>query len=414
MAATVRTTASGAAQPGRAQPAPAAPAAAAAASRVEFNFSTGMPDPQTFPSEALGSAAQRVILREGPSLVRYPDPRGYVPLREIAAQRFQHNHAVDVPVTDVTLTTGSMQAIILATQAFVKAGDTVVVEEFCYSGTLGVLRQYGAQIAGVPLDDQGLRPDALEEVLDRLAAEGRRVAFVYTIATHQNPSGTILPLARREALLAICKRRGILVVEDDCYADVVFEGQMPPAIYTLGRPGDVLYIGSFSKILGPGARLGYFITPDTLTEKMMAFKRDGGTSALSAMIVAEYLKDHLWSHIGEVCAAVRAKRDSLFAALDSELGGLVDWTRPHGGLFSWVKLPEGIDTQAIARLAKERGVQFGSGRSFDAADRDVPYLRLAFGFIDESLIPEGIAHLGACIEGAAPGSLPRPHSGGHQ
>ncbi|MDQ3699639.1 MAG: PLP-dependent aminotransferase family protein [Chloroflexota bacterium] len=405
MAATASTTASGTAQPGGTQ---LAPAAAPAPAAVEFNFSTGMPDPKTFPSETLGAAAQRVILREGPSLVRYPDPRGYVPLREIAAQRFRHNHAVDVPIADVTLTTGSMQAIILATQAFVKAGDTVVVEEFCYSGTLGVLRQYGAHIAGVPLDDQGLRPDALEEVLDRLAAEGRRVAFVYSIATHQNPSGTILPLERRDALLSICKRRGVLVVEDDCYADVVFEGEMPPAIYTRGDPGAVLYIGSFSKILGPGARLGYFIAPDTLTEKMMAFKRDGGTSALSAMIVAEYLKDHLWSHIGEVCDAVRAKRDVLFAALGNELGGLVDWTRPHGGLFSWVKLPEGIDTQAIARLAKERGVQFGSGRSFDAADRDVPYLRLAFGFIDESLIPEGIARLGACIEGAAPGSVSRP------
>ncbi len=371
---------------------------------IEFNFGSGMPDPGTFPSEALAGAAQRVIVREGASLVRYPDARGYLPLREIAAQRFRRNHSVDVPASHVTLTTGSMQAIILATQAFVRAGDTVVVEEFCYSGTLGVLRQFGAQIAGVPLDDQGLRPEALEGTLDRLAREGRRVAFVYTIATHQNPSGTILPLERRKALLDICKGRGVLVVEDDCYADVVFEGVMPPAIYTLGEPGDVLYIGSFSKILGPGARLGYCIAPEGLAERLLAFKRDGGTSALSSMIVAEYLKDHLWSHVGEVCAAVKAKRDSLFAALERELGGLVDWTHPRGGLFSWVKLPQGIDTQALARLAKERGLQYGSGRSFDAADRDVPYLRLAFGFIDESLIPEGVARLGACIEGAAPGA----------
>ena len=371
---------------------------------TEYNFGSGMPDPKSFPTAALADAARRVLLREGPGLVRYPEARGYLPLREIAAGRFRRNHGTDTAAGEVTLTTGSMQAIILATQALVRPGDTVVVEEFCYSGTLGVLRQFGARIAGVTLDDQGIVPQALEATLDRLEREGRTVSFVYTIATHQNPSGTILPPERRAAVLDICRRRGVLVVEDDCYADVVFEGQMPRAIYTLAAPGEVLYIGSFSKILGPGARLGYFIAPPPLAEKLLAFKRDGGTSALSSMIVAEYFQEHLWEHIAEVCAAVRAKRDVLFAALERELGGLADWTRPSGGLFSWIKLPEGVDTQAIARLAKERHLLYGSGRSFDAADRDVTYLRLAFGFIDEDLIPDGVALLGECLEGAAPGA----------
>jgi len=371
---------------------------------TEYNFGSGMPDPRSFPTEGLADAARRALLREGPSLVRYPEARGYAPLREIAAGRFRRNHGTDTGAGDVTLTTGSMQAIILATQAFVRPGDTVVVEEFCYSGTLGVLRQYGARVAGVALDERGMIPEALAETLDRLAGEGRAVPFVYTIATHQNPSGTILPPERREAVLDICRRRGVLVVEDDCYADVVFEGEMPRAIYTLAAPGEVLYIGSFSKILGPGARLGYFIAPPPLAEKLLAYKRDGGTSALSSMIVAEYFQEHLWEHIAEVCAAVRAKRDVLFGALERELGGLADWTRPSGGLFSWIKLPDGIDTRAIARLASERHLLYGSGRSFDAADRDVSYLRLAFGFIDEALIPEGVALLGECLEGAAPGA----------
>jgi 2-aminoadipate transaminase len=371
---------------------------------TEYNFGSGMPDPNSFPTEALADAARRALLREGPSLVRYPEARGYAPLREIAAGRFRRNHGTDTAAGDVALTTGSMQAIILATQAFVRPGDTVVVEEFCYSGTLGVLRQFGARIAGVALDAQGMIPESLAETLDRLHGEGRTVSFVYTIATHQNPSGTILPPERRRAVLDICRRRGVLVVEDDCYADVVFEGEMPRAIYTLAAPGEVLYIGSFSKILGPGARLGYFIAPPPLAEKLLAYKRDGGTSALSSMIVAEYFQEHLWEHIAAVCAAVRAKRDVLFSALERELGGLADWTRPSGGLFSWIKLPDGIDTPAIARLAKERHLLYGSGRSFDAADRDVSYLRLAFGFIDEALIPDGVALLGECLEGAAPGA----------
>jgi 2-aminoadipate transaminase len=379
---------------------------------TEFNFGSGMPDPKTFPSAALAEAAQRVIMREGQSLVRYPDPRGYPPLREIAAQRFRRNHALEIPADDVTLTTGSMQAIILATQTFVRPGDTVVVEEFCYSGTLGVLRQFGARLESVALDAQGMRPEALEATLERLEREGRQAKFVYTIATHQNPSGTILPPARRRELLEVCKRYGVLVVEDDCYADVVFEGEMPRAIYAMGEPGDVLYIGSFSKILGPGVRLGYFIAPESLGAKLRAYKRDGGTSALAAMIVAEYFREALWPHVAEVCAAVKAKRDTLFASLERELGGLVEWSRPHGGLFTWIKLPEGIDTGALSQLARERGVLYGTGRSFDAADRDVAHLRLAFGFIDEAMIPEGVARLGECIEGAAPGGQVRTEGKG--
>jgi 2-aminoadipate transaminase len=382
-------------------PTTSSPAATAAA---EFNFGSGMPDPKTFPSAELGAAAQRVILREGTSLVRYPDPRGYVPLREIAISRFHRNHGVTLPLNDVVLTTGSMQAIILATQALSKPGDTVVVEEFCYSGTLGVLRQYGTQLAGVPLDDDGMRADALDETLERLQREGRRVGFVYTIATHQNPTGTIMSPARRREILDVCRRHEVVIVEDDCYADVLFEGEAPRAIYTMAEPGEVLYIGSFSKVLGPGTRLGYFAAPESLTAKLLAYKRDGGTSALAAMVVAEYFKDHLWSHIAEVCDAVRTKRDTLFASLERELGGLVDWTHPHGGLFTWIKLPDGIDTQAIARQAKEQGILYGTGKAFDAADRDVSYLRLAFGFIDADLIAEGVSRLGDCIEGAAPGA----------
>lgn len=370
----------------------------------QFDFGSGKPDPATFPSEALGRAAERVIQREGPSLSSYPDARGYLPLRQIAVQRFARNHGQHLPVHDVITTNGSMQAIILATQALCPPGDTVVVEEYCYSGTLGVLRQLGARVEGVALDAHGMRADALEATLERLAREGRRAGFVYSIATHQNPTGTVMPLERRLQIVDICRRRGVMIVEDDCYADVVFEGETPRAMYAIADPGSVIYIGSFSKILGPGVRLGYFVAPEPVTAKLLAYKRDGGTSALSSMVVAEYLKDELWTHAAAVCAAVKSKRDTLFAALGRELGGLVEWTRPQGGLFTWVRLPEGIDTQAIAALAKERNVLYATGRAFDAADRDVAFLRLAFGYIDYDLIDEGVSLLGECIEGAAPGA----------
>jgi 2-aminoadipate transaminase len=369
-----------------------------------YDFGAGKPDPGSFPKEALGEAARRVIEREGPSLATYPGALGYERLRQLAVRRFERSHALTLPLSNVVTTNGSMQAIILTTQAYCPAGETVLVEEYCYSGTLGVLRQYGARVEGVALDEDGMLPEALDVALERNQREGRKVGYVYSIATHQNPTGAIMPAGRRHQIVEICARHRVLLVEDDCYADVVFEGEMPRAMYATAEPGNAIYIGSFSKILGPGVRLGYFVAPEEVGAKLLAFKRDGGTSALSSMVVAEYLEERLWEQIAAVCRVVKEKRDTLFAALERELGGLVDWSRPNGGLFTWLKLPEGVDTQAIAAAAKDRNVLYATGKSFDAAERDVPYLRLAFGYIAQDLIEDGVELLGECVEGAAPGA----------
>lgn len=374
------------------------------ATNTLYDFGAGKPDPASFPKEALGEAARCVIEREGPSLATYPGPLGYERLRQLAVRRFERSHGLALPLSNVVTTNGSMQAIILTTQAYCPRGETVLVEEYCYSGTLGVLRQYGARVEGVALDAEGMLPESLAAALDRNAREGRKVGFVYSIATHQNPTGAIMPEARRREIVDICARHHVLLVEDDCYADVVFEGQMPRAMYAMAEPGSAIYIGSFSKILGPGVRLGYFAAPEAVGAKLLAFKRDGGTSALAAMVVAEYLEERLWEQIANVCRVVKEKRDTINAALQRELGGLVDWSRPKGGLFTWVRLPDGIDNAAIAAAAKERNILYATGKAFDAAERDVPFLRLAFGYIAQDLIDDGIELLGECIEGAAPGA----------
>jgi 2-aminoadipate transaminase len=370
-----------------------------------YDFGAGKPDPYTFPKEALAEAARRVIEREGPSLATYPGPLGYDRLRQLAVRRFERSHGMALPLSNVVSTNGSMQAIILTTQAYCPAGETVLVEEYCYSGTLGVLRQYGARVEGVALDAEGMLPAALDAALERNAREGRKVGYVYSIATHQNPTGAIMPESRRLQIVEICARHRVLLVEDDCYADVVFEGTMPRAMYAMAEPGSAIYIGSFSKILGPGVRLGYFAAPEDVGAKLLAFKRDGGTSALASMVVAEYLEERLWEQIESVCRVVKQKRDTLFAALERELGGLIDWSNPQGGLFTWLRLPEGIDTQAITTAAKERNLLYATGKSFHAADKDVPFLRLAFGYIAQDLIDDGVELLGECIEGAAPGGM---------
>src|SRR5918996_1548857 len=196
-----------------------------------FDFGAGKPDPGSFPKEALAEAARRVIEREGPSLATYPGALGYERLRQLAVRRFERSHGVNLPLPNVVTTNGSMQAIILATQAFCPSGETVLVEEYCYSGTLGVLRQYGARVEGVALDADGMLPEALDAALDRNTREGRKVGFVYSIATHQNPTGAIMPEPRRRQIVEICARHDVLLVEDDCYADVVFDGRMPRAMY---------------------------------------------------------------------------------------------------------------------------------------------------------------------------------------
>lgn len=369
-----------------------------------YDFGAGKPDPHTFPKEALAEAARRVIEREGPSLATYPGGLGYERLRALAVRRFHRANDLTLPLGDVITTNGSMQAIILATQAFCPRGETVIVEEYCYSGTLGVLRQYGAHVQGVALDSDGMLPDSLDHAIQRVKRAGRAIGYVYSIATHQNPTGAIMPAARRTEVVDICRRHDVLLVEDDCYADVVFEGEMPRAMYTIAEPGRAIYIGSFSKILGPGVRLGYFAAPEALGARLLAYKKDGGTSALSSMVVAEFLEDQLWQQIESVCRVVRAKRDTLFGALQRELGGLVEWSHPRGGLFTWLSLPEGIDTQTIAQLAKERHLLYATGKSFSASDQDVPFLRLAFGHIAHDLIDDGVELLGECIEGAAPGA----------
>jgi len=369
----------------------------------EFNFGAGMPDPATFPAQALADAAARVLPHHAMDLSKYPDRMGLPALRQIAADRFERNHGMRVPIENIVLTNGSMQGLMLVAQALAIQRKPLIVEEFTYVGTLNVFRKHQADLVPVPLDDQGMRVDALEEELDRLSAIGRTPTCIYTIASHQNPSGTTLPLDRREKLVELATKHQTVIVEDDCYADVQFTKHAVPAMYKLAEPGRVLYLGSFSKILGPGVRLGYFMAPEPLLSEMLSWKIDGGTSNLSALIVAEYFKEHLWSHIDEANAAVKQKLDTLLAALEHEFAGMdITWTKPDGGLFTWISLPAGTDRARVQALAKERGIVYATGQAFDSLNRDVPYLRLAYGFIANDDIPEGVRLLAECVKLSLP------------
>jgi 2-aminoadipate transaminase len=370
----------------------------------EFNFGAGNPDPGVFPACELGDIAQHVLAREGKELAHYPDPLGLPALRAVAAERFEHNHGVRPRIEDIVITNGAMQSLILTAQGLAKPSDSVIVEEFEYGGTIRVFKQWGLKLVGVPLDDHGMRMDALADTLLQQDRLGKRPAFIYTTASYQNPTGTTLPRERRERLIELARQYDIPIVEDDTYGDISFEPLTEPAVYALAEPGRAMYIGSFSKILGPGIRLGFFIAPQVIAERLMQWKIDGGTSALAQMIAAEYFKDNLWDHVDEGRLSVKDKRNVLLDSLETEFGGLpgMHWSRPDGGLFVWIKLPEDVDRVRLRELAAARHIIYATGQAFHAHGEDVAYLRLAFGWIDREDIQEGVRLLAECVREAMP------------
>ena len=364
-----------------------------------YNFGAGNPDPGSFPAKELADAAQRVLARDGEQLAVYPDAKGHVPLREIGAVRFARNHGREMSIDNMALTTGSMQAISLVTQAFTRPGDTIITEEFTYSGSIRCFRKYEVNMVGVPVDDEGMDTDALEEVLKDLDRKGTLPKFVYTIATNQNPTGTMMPVHRREKLLQLTQRYGIPVVDDDCYADLLFGIPAPTSFYALD-PESVIYIGSFSKIMGPGMRLGFFAAKDEWLNQTLEWKIDSGTSNLAAFIAAEYLKDNLWDHIGDINGIVKSKLDVAVEALDANKDAFLEHSNPQGGLFIWIKLPEDADPNRILEIATEKGVRYGTGKAFHSGGEDVHYLRIAFGYASHDDFREGIPLLAECVREA--------------
>ena len=366
-----------------------------------YDFGSGRTDPGSFPTEALAAAAGLAIRELGGELVYYPGRLGHEGLRRAMAERESARESVEVDPEHIALTNGSMQAVTLVAEALLeRPGDVIVTEELTYSGTIQAYRGLGARLVGVPLDEEGMRMDALEETLADLRRAGTPPRFIYTLTTYQNPTGAVMPRERRLELLDIARRNDLIVVEDNCYADVHFEGEKQPSLYALDDSPNIVYLCSLSKILGPGVRLGYLMARPPMLERLLARRFDGGNSVLAAAICAELFCDVVWKHLAVTNPILKRKRDAVLAGLAGHPEAFRSWSRPVGGVFIWVELPGGLDSAALAATAEERGVVYAPGSAFHVAGKDIPYLRLAFGSIAEEAISEGIGRLAAAVSAA--------------
>jgi len=371
---------------------------AAAPRRAKYDFAVAYPDPDTLPLEGLADALKVALDREGRDLAYYPAAAGLLSLRQLVAEKLTRDRNMTVSPGDVVLTAGSGEAIAMLIQTLTDPGDVVLAEEFVYLGSLRQLRRYGADVVSLKCDNQGIVPEELEATLKRLSGEGKKPKYLYTIPAFQNPLGWTLPLERRHRILDITREYGVPIFEDDCYVDLRFEGEDVTSFHSLDETGRVMYVGSFSKLVAPGMRMGYLVAPEAVVQRAIGFKAGGGVNEFAALALEEYLKHDMYQHIDEQNRSLRVKRDAMLASLGENVGSAATWSKPEGGLYIWVEFPEGADLAAIQEQVFNEGVSYYNGSQFSPEGRGANCIRLCFGHPSAQTISDGVAELARILE----------------
>jgi 2-aminoadipate transaminase len=359
-----------------------------------ISFARGVPAPECLAVEELADCARAALERDGRTILSYGPGGGYGPLREWLAERH------DVEPGRIVITSGSLQGFVFLAERLVRPGTRVLVEAPTYDRPLKILTRLGAEIVTVPMDDDGLIPDELPE---------GDFAFLYTIPTFQNPSGRTLSLERRHRLAELARERGLLVLEDDPYGLVRYDGEALPTVFELAKSDEVAYCSSFSKTVAPGVRVGWFILPPQLAADVesLAVSTYISPPYLSQATVLEFLqRDSFEPNLRRVNGLLRERRDAMLEALARALPEDASWTRPEGGYFVWLELPSGPPSGELLAEAEEAGLTFVKGGDFFPGGRGGEQaLRLAFSFVSPDEIAEGVSVLGGLVRAAAPAAL---------
>ncbi|MDT7867724.1 MAG: PLP-dependent aminotransferase family protein [Acidianus sp.] len=361
--------------------------------RKVLSLAGGLPGPEVFPKEDLARIASRVIEELGDSALQYSPTLGVMPFREAVAD-FVRSKGVKVLSDDrVAVTTGSQEAIYLLAMTLINPKDAIIVESPTYLAALNVFRYYGAEFVSVPLDENGMKTELLEDKIKEAKSKGLNVKLVYTVATCHNPTGVIMPDDRRKELLEVASKYDLLVIEDDPYSFFVFDEVPFTPLKTLDSEGRVIYLGTFSKILAPGLRLGYMVADRQITRMVELAKQmvDLHSSTLSQYIALYALKEGVVEKtIQKARVVYREKRDIMVESLEKYMPEGSHWFKPRGGLFAFIYLPDGVDTTDMLPMAIERGVAYVPGRSFFSDGSGVNAMRINFSYLPPDKLREGI------------------------
>ncbi|MFV0633020.1 PLP-dependent aminotransferase family protein [Demequina sp.] len=358
----------------------------------------GMPYIGGLPLEEIAEMAKRLVLEQGEVALQYGSGQGDEGLREHITQ-VMALEGINAHPDDVVVTTGSQQALDLVTKIFIDPGDVIVAEAPSYVGALGVFRAHEADVVHVPMDEDGLVPAALESTLARLASEGRRVKFLYTVPNFHNPGGVTLSLERRPQVLEICRRYGVLVLEDNPYGLLGFDSEPLPAMRSMSEEG-VVYLGSFSKTFAPGYRIGWAVAPHAVREKLVLASEAAilCPSNASQLAIRTYLDHADWQgQIKKFREQYRERRDAMIGALEEHIPE-ASWNVPNGGFYVWVKLPEGLDASSMLPRAITARVAYVSGTAFYMDGSGSNYMRLSYCYPTPERIREGVRRLAGVVD----------------
>jgi len=371
----------------------------AVANRPEVvSLAGGMPYIAGLPLEEIAETMRRLIVERGATALQYGSGQGDEELREqiVEVMKLEGIHAHP---DDVVVTTGSQQAVDLVTKIFINPGDVVVAEAPSYVGALGVFRAHEADVVHVPMDEDGLIPESLDETITRLKAAGKRVKFLYTVPNFHNPAGVTLSLERRPKIVEIARRHGVLILEDNPYGLLGFDSEPLPAMRSMSEDG-VIYLGSFSKTFAPGFRVGWAVAPHAVREKLVLASEAAilCPSNASQMAISSYLAHHDWlGQIKSFRVQYRERRDAIIEALEEHMPA-ASWTVPAGGFYTWVKLPDGLDAKSMLPRAVTARVAYVPGTAFYMDGRGADHMRLSFCYPTPERIREGVRRLAGVVD----------------
>jgi 2-aminoadipate transaminase len=364
-----------------------------------ISLAGGLPDTATFPPESFAAQMTRIAQESSAEALQYGPTEGFKRTKE-CIRDVMRAEGMEPDLDDIIVTTGGQQAIDLVAKTLVDPGDVVIAEAPTYPGAVPVFCAYEAETIQVAVDGDGMIVEELEATLDTLAAEGRRPKFIYSVPTFQNPAGQTLSAERRRRLVEVVRERELLLVEDNPYGLLRYEGEPRESLYSLDGGDYVLYLGTFSKILSPGIRLGWLCAPPPVMEKAVLGKQaaDLCTSTLSQYFVHEYFSEGRWQeYIASLCGVYRKRRDAMLDALESYFPAEATWSRPEGGLFLWATLPSYIDTTDLLARALRENVAFVPGAAAFVDGRGGSSMRLNFSASGEDEIREGVKRIGRVV-----------------